>query len=65
MTKECELLLFTDRTKDARAFVYVWQTEPHLTGRLTVGDVEYEIAGVRKEREHDRSRFGAGECNSD
>ena len=63
MTRECKLI-FT-REIDPGC-VFVWDSEPHLTGILKIAGVEYEIAGVRKRAKHDgRSGDCAGQRDSD
>ena len=64
MTEERDCRLYFTREIEPGC-VFVWTTEPHLTGNITIKGVEYEIAGVRKRATHDgRSGDGTEQCDS-
>ena len=64
MTEERDCRLYFTREIEPGC-VFVWTTEPHLTGNITIKGVEYEIAGVRKRAAHDgRSGDGAEQRDS-
>ena len=63
MTRKCKLVWWKEIKP---CYLFVWDSEPRITGYLEIDGEHYEIAGViRKELKNDRSRDRSSECNSD